>query len=427
MKISRMDLTGGVSYRGEGNANLVVSLPGSRTILRFPKSKFIDKSQHEKLETIARYVNEVIYPELLDYVDPVSVTTVDWQQLDAIRTLVNPFRPPDRVAKDIFYPAALVLPDYGFMPEPGMGPVLAVEIKPKLGFLFPRNMVHPTLCNYCLKQYYKLHIGKVKTPSMYCPLDLYSGDQSRMMQAITALMASPQNNLRIFKDGQLLHDENSVNNPVCDKFLHSMLGSDNLLPQILVQTLTMAPTSATDPTAAASSLVSGNAAVSGKERKTARRCNKSGNQLPPHCILNSVLGLQKRNILPDSEAQLILDSLLSDGCDLASLQSLVTSEGGTSVESSQSSQLTKAQFEKIRMLKDYLLSVTAKDLSIILTMVEDSPQAASKSGQWLRVKEKLFRFKLSIVDLDPKNLHRISKYVEQKKMWLKAFEDSNCR
>ena len=34
MKISRVDLSGGVAYRGEGNANLVVSLIGSRTILR---------------------------------------------------------------------------------------------------------------------------------------------------------------------------------------------------------------------------------------------------------------------------------------------------------------------------------------------------------------------------------------------------------
>ena len=366
----------------------------------------------------------MIYPELLDYVDPVSVTTVDWQQLDAIRTLVNPYRPPNRLAKDIFYPAALVLPDYGFLSEPGLGSVLAVEIKPKLGFLFPRNMVHPTLCNYCLKQYYKQHIGQVKSPSLYCPLDLYSGDKARMLQALTALMASPQNNLRIFKDGQLLHGEDSVHNPVCNQFLHSMLGSDSLLPEVLVQTLTMSPTSATAPDSAAAIPVSSTnkqpAAVSGQERLTTRKCNKSGHQLPPSCILSSVLGLQKRNILSDCEAQVILNSLLSDECDLASLQLLVT-RSGTSPEDGH---LTKAQAEKIRMLKDYLLSVTAKDLSIILTIMEDSPHSADKSGQWLRVKDKLFRFKWSIVDLDPKNLHRISKYVEQKKMWLKAFEDS---
>jgi len=386
---------------------------------RFPKSKFIDKSQHEKLETIARYINEVIYPELLDYVDPVSVTTVDWKQLEAIRTLVSPSRPLSRLAKDIFYPAALVLPDYSFLPEAGKGPVLSVEIKPKLGFLFPQNMVHTSLCNYCLKQYYKQLMGQVTRPSMYCPLDLYSGNQARMFQAISALMDSPQNNLRIFKDGELLHGEDSVHNTVCDQFLHLILGSDLTLPQVLVQALTMSPTSANTPKSAAvpSSVP---AAPSFQDIPGDRRCNKSGHQLPSPCILSSVLGLQKRNILPDCEAQLVLNSLLADGCDLASLQSLVTTSGNCL----ETAKYSKSQMEKIRMLKNYLLSVTAKDLSIILTLVEDYPQCGGKSGQWLRVKEKLFRFKWSVVDLDPKNLHRISKYVEQKLMWLEAFENS---
>lgn len=417
MKIGRMDLSGGLSYRGEGNANLVVSLTGSRTILRFPKSKFIDKSQHEKLETIARYVNEVIRPELLEYVDPVTLTTLDWHQLEAIRTLVHPYRPHNRLAKDIFYPAALVLPDYSLMAEPGLGPVLAVEIKPKLGFLFPANMVHPTLCNYCLKQYYKRHIGLVTSPSQYCPLDLYSGEQGRMKQALKALLASPQNNLRIFKDGKLLHSEETVHNPVCDQFLHSMFGNDDLLPEVLVQALIVSPSS-TAPAVVLPSNCS--LAVSSQPISSVRQCNKSGHQLPQNCILSSVLGLQKRNILPDCEAQVVLNSLISDGCDLASLQLLVTRSGACM----DNVQLTRSQLEKVKMLKDYLLSVTAKDLSIILTMVEDSPQTGAKPGQWLRLKGKLFRFKWSIVDLDPKNLHRISKYVEQKKMWLQAFEES---
>jgi len=419
MKLNPMDLSGGVSYRGEGNANLVVSLPGSRTVLRFPKSKFIDKSQHEKLETIARYINDVIYPELLEYVDRVSVATIHWQQLDVIRNLVNSYRPSSRVAKDIFYPAALVLPDYGFLPEPGVGPVLAVEIKPKLGFLFPRNMVHPTMCNYCLKQYHKLNTGQVKFPSMYCPLDLYSGDPGRMVNALTALMASPQNNLRIFKDGDLLHGDDSVHNPVCDQFLESMFGSETIFQQVLVDALLIDPSSSTSPNTATKISLSSTTTTYKQEKSPVRRCNKSSHQLQPQSILSSVLGLQKRNHLSDCEAQIILNSLLSEGYDLAHLQSLVTSN----LTSMETGQMTKAQLEKIKMLKDYLLSVTAKDLSIILTLVEDSLCAGARSGQWIRVKDKLFRFKWSIVDLDPKNLNRISKYVEQKKMWLEAFED----
>ena len=357
-------------------------------------------------------MNDVIRPQLAGYVDPVSVTTLDWQQLDAIRSLVNPYRPSDRLGKDIFYPAALVLPDYSFMPEPCRGPVMAVEIKPKLGFMFSKNLVHPTLCNYCLKQYYKKSVGKVKNNSQYCPLDLYSGDDSRMKKAFNALLDSPQNNLRIFKDGELLHNEETVRNPVCESFLNSMIGSPCVLADLVVKALTESPTSSLPATVSSSHQDN-----TKYPEKQGKHCNKSAHQLPQHCILSSVLDLQKRNILPDSEAQIILNSLLSDGCDLATLQSLVTSCQAMD-------HLSKPQKEKVKLLKNYLLSVTAKDLSIILTFVEDSPQYSGRSGQQMKIKGKMFKYKWSVVDLDPKNLHRISKYVEQKQMWLKAFEES---
>lgn len=44
--------------------------------------------------------------------------------------------------------------------------------------------------------------GAIKVTSSYDPLDLYSGDTGRMQRALLELLATPQNNLRLFVDGK---------------------------------------------------------------------------------------------------------------------------------------------------------------------------------------------------------------------------------
>ena len=128
MKLSRVDLSPGVVYRGEGNANLVVAVPGTATVLRLPKSKYQEKSQAEKLEAMARYVNQVLRPVLWDFVSPVSIVDLDWAQLETIRAAVAASRPSKRLAKNVFSPCALLMEDHCFLDQAGPGPVLAVEI-----------------------------------------------------------------------------------------------------------------------------------------------------------------------------------------------------------------------------------------------------------------------------------------------------------
>ncbi|XP_067359620.1 inositol-pentakisphosphate 2-kinase isoform X3 [Channa argus] len=74
---------------------------------------------------------------------------------------------------------------------------------PKCGFLPSSKHVSKDIkakvCRFCMHQHYKVANGKWKRRSLYCPLDLFSGNRQRMHFAIRHLIEEPQNNFKIFK------------------------------------------------------------------------------------------------------------------------------------------------------------------------------------------------------------------------------------
>jgi len=408
-----LDLSPGFAYRGEGNANLVISVPNSRIVLRFPKSKFSDKSQAEKLDVIVRYVNLVMRPMLPQYVDLVSIGRLDWTQFQQMKEVVSECRPADRIAKNIFYPAALVMPDYALLPPQGArrgsDTLLTVEIKPKLGqaAVGKGGRGDQGLCNFCLKQHFKLTSGVVTSLSQYCPLDLFSGDTARMIRAVRSLIAAPQNNLRLLANGSVLHGSDSIHSPATHDVLDRLLGSEQVLAPVLVTCLTHQPGLAPRDLTSSSVLPQTGPGKTGMERT---KCHGPVIQLlPNNCILGSVLRLQKFSQISDPEAAKLLQTLLDEGQDLDRLQELVSSPETVPLE------------ERVKLLRDYLITVTAKDLSLILTLAEATGEG-NPGGDCLRIRDKWICFKWSIVDLDPKSLNRIPKYVEEKQKWLKTFQ-----
>ncbi|KAH8279424.1 hypothetical protein KR026_009536 [Drosophila bipectinata] len=89
----------------------------------------------------------------------------------------------------------------------------------------PKDQEHQALtrdkcwCRYCNMQLLKLHNGKIKRLGHYCPLELFSGYPSRMLSALDALLACPQNNLRVFRDGNLIYGDHA--NSISFDELHS--------------------------------------------------------------------------------------------------------------------------------------------------------------------------------------------------------------
>jgi len=384
-----------IRYRGEGNANLVLALLWNKCILRLPKSKFDEKCQTEKLHRMENYMNTVLLPQLSFYIDPVEVVYLELQHLQKIRSAVQNLRPKSRCHKNIYYPAGLLMPDYALrVPEgcePIRCPILAIEIKPKLGFMPPGN--NSKLCRFCLKQHFRMTNREVHRKSNYCPLDLFSGDKNRMNFAIAQMMKSPQNNLRIFKDGELVVSDDYTEDNLCTNFLASFFGSAEHLPEILSTALLH------DRRKAYVSAISKPGNAFPDELKDGC-CSKKN--LSEDCILGSVLKLQKTSQLTDENAADIVESLLELGYDLNSLQELVSSVGHIRDQ------------EELKLLREYIISATAKDLSLIISLVQCR---GNSSHPRLKLGEKLFCFKWSVIDLDPKSLNRIKGNVEQMKLW----------
>ena len=109
----------------------------------------------------------------------------------------------------------LLLTDAAAAPptQPAAGTVVCLEIKPKSGVpLLPADWralrppgapddPPPGVALYAMQQAQRLAEGRVPRTSLYCPLELFSGDARRAARALQHLMQEPQNHFRAFRDG----------------------------------------------------------------------------------------------------------------------------------------------------------------------------------------------------------------------------------
>eukprot|EP00741_Cyanophora_paradoxa_P009738 tig00001628_g9435.t1 len=225
------------SYKAEGAENLAIQYAGSDEpsligmVLRLRK---VEKGAVSVADEVA-FAQRVVAPLLgREFVLPMEVVDLEESFVEGVVAAVEAERPEHRrrqhadgsgAAACLPQRSAVLMPDCtllrGVRDAAADSPTLCVEIKPKWGFLpssghLSRETARAKrrFCRYCMHQYLKhgkrrAAGGGAPPDGGYCPLQLFSGHPGPMQEALAALLASPQNNFRVFADGELVYGEDA--------------------------------------------------------------------------------------------------------------------------------------------------------------------------------------------------------------------------
>ncbi|XP_057772005.1 inositol-pentakisphosphate 2-kinase-like isoform X3 [Salvia miltiorrhiza] len=408
------------TYRGEGAVNLVLAYCGSSPqfvgkVLRIQKvpndgpefenghSALVN---HESLlwgkfegivsaptKEIAEqlYVQKVMCPLLgSEHVDSGIHVLVSRGFLEAVDNKVLCQRPSWRVDAARVNPlcdSVLLIADHSVFPHVS-GSLkedfcVSVEIKPKGGFLpisefiAEENAVKKRITRFKMHQALKLHQGKISQISKYDPLDLFSGSKDGIQRAIKALLLTPQNNFRVFLNGSLIFggmggaaDSTRTAQSFHDGLKHVISAKDGMHVKGFVDLLT-------------------------------ETIFKSG-------LWNRLLEVQKLDAIDIEGAIHAYYDIIFQPCVIC------RQRGGNKFSARYSSIHSMQRDEKVKIVRDYLISATAKDLSMMISfrskgnMDQESPYRAV----FLESSKQTFCYKASFIDLDMKPLKKMEYYYE---------------
>ncbi|XP_064476028.1 inositol-pentakisphosphate 2-kinase-like [Ornithodoros turicata] len=431
-------------FRGEGNSSLVVTLRNEERVLRLRKSSTykeeLSNSTEKKVKKCqlqADFISRVMR-KLLGYrfVRPPILVPLTVEDVRIINKCVQHDRPLHRMKKGVLEvpTLGLLLPDYCMLPNHlrkyAEGPVLSVEIKPKQGFLpsshaLPRDhQIKASVCRFHLSQNYKNSKGIISSMSMYCPLDLFSGCPLRMHHALRELLYHPQNNLRIFKNKELIFSEemqSGLNASLGDFFEKcDLVSREEQLCQLVGKSLRHSfptvdkeslPRTATPDVGAQSCVRSSICTCSYQKR--------SQHRLPKGSVLERVLQLQCLCSMDITEVYPLYDNIKKAlGCDSDDLSVPHYLQDGYPCPTlpkalgKPQQQVFESDLEfACRKIWEFLVALTARDCSIMLSLQRLSPLADIPQKDCI-VEDaygQLYLFSFGIVDLDPKAANKLEK------------------
>lgn len=232
-------------YIGEGGKHAVFAYRGSSSgdekkwngrVLRIPKGALrVAPPESDVLATCDAtgpliYIREVVKPLLGHYVDVPEVIQLEWEFVASLRDQTlsegvipssrqhqwKPLKPTDE-DKAIPAPAGHLMCSYRHNKR-NSHCCISMEIKPKAGYTAFSPLVNPLNRMKLQKTRFdilqQLHCnGRISKgwnngndehatvqPSAYNPLDLFSEESNKMKRALSAMVTTPQNNMRIWID-----------------------------------------------------------------------------------------------------------------------------------------------------------------------------------------------------------------------------------
>ncbi|XP_047341935.1 inositol-pentakisphosphate 2-kinase-like [Impatiens glandulifera] len=400
-------------YRGEGAANLVLAYKGSSPailgkVLRIqkadnkslPRNGLVCDNAHLVLSSdeclvwnktlglesnpskeVAQqvYIQRIMQPLLgTEHVDAGVQVLVSREFLELIEKNVHHERPSWRVDAskiDTLCDSAVLISDHCIFPTVTLKEKLcfSVEIKPKWGFLpvstfiAEENAIKKSISRFKMHQALKFYKNEVTEISEYDPLDMFSGSIDGIHKAIESLFRTPQNNFRFFLNGRLI---NTISVEFED-VLKGLIRADDSIPNF-IQLLT-------------------------------EGLYKSG-------LLDRLLEIQKLDTIDVEGAIHAYYDVISKPCVACNkvVQGVGLSEKFAVLHSF-------SLDEKLKIVRDFLISATAKDLSMMITfeLKEDGGLVESSyNSLFLASTNQSFYYKGSFIDLDMKSLKKMDYYYE---------------
>ncbi|XP_019152349.1 PREDICTED: inositol-pentakisphosphate 2-kinase-like isoform X1 [Ipomoea nil] len=416
------------SYRGEGAINLVLSYRGiaprfAGKILRIQKVptngceyenghpgltvheihlwKDVKDLVSAPTREIAEhfFVQQVMCPFLgPEHVDAGIHILVSREFLEAVEKNVLHKRPTWRVdaAKlNLLRDSILLMSDHSIFPHvtPKEELCICVEIKPKCGFLpaskfiIESNAVKRRITRFKMHQALKLHQGKISYISAYDPLDMFSGSKDRLDKAIKDLFMTPQNNFRVFVNGCLIfgglgggaEPTNSKAGQAFEDALKNIIfAKEGMRTNYFLELISEAVFS-------------------------------SG-------LLNRLLEVQKLDTFDIEGAIHVYYNVISQPC-------VVCKDLGSGLSKRFNTLHSISMEESWKILRDYLIAATAKDLSMMISFRsrEDGKSESSYGLVSLKSTNQTFDYKASFIDLDLKPLKKMEFYYELDKKIVSSY------